>query len=194
LAGLGVAARLAVAIEAAVLGAGATGLFDLTAQRLPGAMYPDGCVFGGNAGLLRELVQVALLQIHNPQRIAIFGLERIEQAGNALADFLVQLGLGLLAGGEIPFPGFCGSREGGALAVMIDDGVAQDAIEPSHNLFVLNAGAVFQSAGKGRLQNVFGGGPGFYALLEKTQELAMSGYELRNRFRREGLRGLLAPR
>jgi hypothetical protein len=156
--------------------------FHLKAQGFPGPMQADGGIFRRNTRLLRQVTEGAVFQVDNPEGILVFRLERGEKAGHALADLLPQHLIGFLSLGELSAPFLQGARSGGPLTVMIDDGVAQDPIEPGHNLFILHTGPALQSAHKRRLQDFFGGGSGLDTPLEEGQKLAVSLHELRQRF------------
>jgi hypothetical protein len=97
--------------------------FHLTPQSFPGAMYPDGGILRGDTRLPSQLAELAILQVHNQQRIPIFWLESRKQAGNALADLLPQRRIRLLALPELPTQGFHRAGRGGPVSVVIDHGV-----------------------------------------------------------------------
>ena len=111
-------------------------------------MYTDSGIFRCDARLLRQVAELAILQIHDPQRMSIFRLERREKAGNTLADLLPQRRIGLLNLRELSAPSLHSPCRSGPVTVMIDHGVAQDTIEPGHHLFILHAGPSLQSAHK----------------------------------------------
>ena len=147
-------------------------------------MYADGGILCCDARLPRQVAELAILQIHDPQRMSIFRLESREKAGNTLADLLSQHRIGLLDLRELSAPSLHGPCRGGPLTVMVDNGIAQDPIEPSHNLFILHAGPALQSARKRCLQDVFGGGSGLDAPLQEGQKLPVSANQLRYRLGR----------
>jgi hypothetical protein len=86
-------------------------------------MDTDGGILLGDARLLRQVAELAILQIHNPQRLLIFLLERREEAGNTLADLLPERRIGLLNLRELSTPGLHSPCRGGPMTVMIDHGV-----------------------------------------------------------------------
>jgi hypothetical protein len=130
-------------------------------------MHADGGILGSDSRLLGEVAELSVLEVHDSYGVAIVGLEAGEEAGDTLADFLAEAGVGLRVGGELAAPGFQGSSGNGAVAVMVDYGVAEDSIEPGDHFFVVNRGASFQAAGEGGLEDVFGGGPGFDAAFQE---------------------------
>ena len=179
----GAAIGFAVAIETAVIGAGTAGLADLFLERLAGAVDTHCGIVRGDGGLVREIVQGAFLDIDDTQGVAILGFESLKQGGDTLADFGAELGRGSDFVLKLLAPGFEGAGSGGAMAVVVDDGVAEDAVEPGDDLFVGDGGRVLESAGEGSLENVFGGLARLDAVLEEGQEIAVAGYELRDCFR-----------
>ena len=66
---------------------------------------------------------------------------------------------------------------------MIDHSVAEDPIEPRHNVFVLDTRPSLQSARKRRLENIFGGCSRFDASFEERQKLPVRVNQPGNRFR-----------
>ena len=52
-----------------MLRTGSARLFDLTTERLPGAMYADGGILRCDARSLRQVTEASILQIHNQQQI-----------------------------------------------------------------------------------------------------------------------------
>ncbi len=156
-----------------MLGASAAGLFEPFAKGFAGPVDADCGILCRYPGLLRQIIEAAIIQIDDPQGVTILWLQSVEETGDTLADFVTQLWRRFVAVFEIPPPRFHGSRRCRAVSVMIDHGIAQDTIEPSHNLFVLDAGPMLQSACKSRLQDIFSCGPGLHTLFQKRQELAM---------------------
>ena len=180
-----------MAIQTAVLGTTPACQFHLTAKSLPCAMHSDCRIFRCNVGLLGQIAEFAVFQIHDPERIPIFWLHGRKQAGNALADLLPKLCLWFLTLCEVPPPNFHGVRRGRSVTVVINHGVAQYSIEPRHDFFVLHSSPMLQPTSKRGLQNILGGRPGLYAPFQKCQKRAMPVYQLRNCLRRQRLRRLV---
>ena len=147
-------------------------------------MYADGGILLCDARLLREVVELTVVQIDHLQRLSIFRLESREKRGNTLADFLPQHGIGLLNVRVFPAPCLHGPCSCGAVTVMIDHGIAQGAIEPGDNVLVLHPSPSLQSAHKRLLQDVFGYGSGLDAPFQEGQKFAVSFNELRYGFGR----------
>ena len=137
-------------------------------------MDADGSILRRDARFLREFAELAILEIYDLQRIAIFRFEIGEKPRDALANFLAESRRGLFTFREFPSPDLHRSCRGGPVAVVIDHGVAKDAVEPGHYFFILNTGASLQSAGKRRLQNIFGHCPGLDPPFQKCQKLPVA--------------------
>jgi hypothetical protein len=112
-----------------VFGAGAADLGELLFEGLASAMDTDGRVACGDSDLLCESIEGGVGQIDAAEDFAVGGLHGEDGFGDALADNLVGLRIG--GGfGEVLRPAFEGSVFGGAVAVVVDDCVAEDAVEP----------------------------------------------------------------
>ena len=85
-----------------------------------------------------------------------------------MTDDLLGGGVGFDFGGEIAGPLLEGTVFGGALAVVIDDGVAEDTVEPGDGGFVVaEGGGLLHGADVGGLDDVLGGGAGGYAAFDE---------------------------
>jgi hypothetical protein len=159
-------------VDATVFRTGATDERELLFQGLPGAMDADCGVCGGDVGLDGECLEAAAFEIDIADNFAVSRLHRAEHIADALADDLVGLRIGLRFGGQFLRPALEGSVFGGAMAVVIDDGVAQDAVEPRDGrLFAAQGGGLFERAGVCALQDVLRGGEGFDAPVQKAEKL-----------------------
>ena len=87
--------------------------FHLAAKSFPRQVHAHSGILRGDAGPMREVVQSAFLQIHDPQRIPIFGLERLEKCRNATADLAAEFCVRARAPGKLPPQGFPGARRTG---------------------------------------------------------------------------------
>jgi hypothetical protein len=159
--------RLAMTIQTAMFRTSAARLFYLMAKSLPRSMHANRRILGCNTGLARQFVQIPFLQIYNPQRVSVFRLQCCEQAGDALADFLLQLRLGPLACGKVLPPSFMCPRSGRTVPIVINHRVTQDSIEPCHNSFIIHTRRPFQATCEGGLQDVFSGFFGLHAPLQE---------------------------
>ncbi len=158
-----------------MFGAGAAGADDLFLQSLSGAVDADGGVIGGDAGLGGEGVEGAVVEIDEFESLAVFGFEIVEQVEEALADGVAGVGVGGIGLQRIVREGFVAAITGGLLAVVIDDGVTEDAIEPGDDILLFGKFvAVFDGANEGGLEDVFGNGAGFDTRLQESQEAAMA--------------------
>lgn len=81
--------------------------------------------------------------------------------------------VGLGFGDQVFGPLFDGAIFGGAMPVVVDDSVAQDAIEPGYGgLFVVQRRGLLHCADIGTLQDVFGSGWRCDAVLDELEEFA----------------------
>lgn len=155
-----------------MLGASSAGRLDLPLQGFAGAVYPDGGISRGNAGLGGQVFQTSLPQIDGFERRSVLGLEGFQQTVEAATDFALGGVFGGCGGIQVFGPGIKQASFGCLVAVMIDDGVAQYAVEPGYRAFIVPEGvAALQAADEGGLQEVFGGGGVVYAFAEEGQEL-----------------------
>ena len=53
------------------------------------------------------------------------------------------------------------------MAVVVDDGVAEDAVEPRYDLLVRDIGAALEASREGGLEDVLGGFMRFHAAFEE---------------------------
>ena len=163
---------VAGAIDATVFGTGTADERELLFQDLAGSMDADCCVRGGDVGLGGECLEAAAFEFDVADNFTIGRLHGAEHIADALAHDLLGLRIRLCFGGQFLRPSLEGSVFGGAMAVVIDDGIAQDAVEPGDGrLFAAQARSLFERAGVGALQNVLRGGEGFDAPLEKAEKL-----------------------
>src|ERR1700732_419861 len=117
------------AVDAAVFGADAADLGELLFEGLTSAMDTHGGVAGGDSDFFCECVEGGIGYVDAAEDFAVGGLHSEEDFVDALADDLVGLRIG--GGfGEVLRPAFEGTVFGGAVAVVVDDGVAEDAVEP----------------------------------------------------------------
>jgi hypothetical protein len=145
---------------------------DLSAQRFARTMNPDGGIVGCNSRLFAKIGQSAFFQINPCQSLAILRLQSIQQSGNALAYVALKRGLRLNVRLKLAYQSLRRSIRGSALPMVINDGVAQNAIEPGNGgLFVANRRAFLQTLDEARLQNVFRSFPDTDTVLNEFQEL-----------------------
>jgi hypothetical protein len=161
-----------------VFAAGSAGGNEGFAQRLAGAVEADGGVPRGDVGGFGKEIDGALGEVDGGENFAVGGTKVLDRLAEAFAD--EALGVGVRPGGgtgeELAGPGFEEAVVSGALAVMVDDGVAQDAVEPGGGrLVAANGGGLLEGAQVGGLQNVLRGGGVFYAVLQEAKKLAALG-------------------
>lgn len=84
----------------------------------------------------------------------------------------------LLVGFEVVDQLLGGTGSGCTVTVVIDDGVAEQTIEPRDDaLFVANVCSFFDAADESRLQNVFRGGFGIHSRAKEREELPAALYQ-----------------
>ena len=135
-------------------------------------MRADGGV-AGRDGLRRGVMRDGTLgEIDFTQERGVGSGQRIERASDALAGGVLQKGIGHGFGFELARPAIERRAFCGAAAVVIDEGVAQDAVEPGHGgLTLAQSAGGFERTDVSRLQNVFGERAIAQAALEKAEEL-----------------------
>lgn len=153
--------------------ADAAGFDEVFAERGAGAVGADGCVGWGDVLLGCKLLQGLLAEVDGAQKLGVIGMDGVEHAGEAGTDVALCLrwrsGLAL----ELFAPLFEGVVFGGAAAVLVDDGVAQDPIEPADDGFAgVELAFAFESAEIGGLEDVFGDSWIGHAALHEAKELA----------------------
>ena len=131
-------------------------------------MHAHRSILRGDSGVMSEVAQCAFLQIHDPQSIPIFGLEGLKKPGHTPADLVPEFHGGTLVFSKFPPPGFHSTRRRRSATVMIYQGVAENSIKPSHNLFILHSSAALQTTGKCGLQDVFSDRSGLDAPLNES--------------------------
>jgi hypothetical protein len=136
-------------------------------------MHPHRSILRGDSSLVSEVAECAFLQVHDPQSKPIFGLEGLKKRGHTPADLIGELQRGTLVFRKFPHPGVHRTRRGISPAIMIDQGVAENPIEPGHNLFALHAGATLQATYKCGLQDIFSDRSGLDAPFQERQKLAV---------------------
>jgi hypothetical protein len=172
-------ALLAEAVEAAMFGAGAAGADELFAQGFAGAMDADAGVGRGDAVLVGEVLEALTAEVGGAQDGGILRLELIDDAGEAGADLAFDLRRWLRRGLKLARPGLEGFASGLLAAVVVNDGVAQQAVEPGGCGFV-EIGAVLMLIGAqvGGLKDVFRERGIGNAALNKGEELVSLREEL----------------
>ena len=156
-----------------MFGAGAATADELFAQGCTGAMGAYGGV--GRGDVLRDGIGIesSLLQIYFAQQLCIGRRDDVERTGDALARGLLQLRIGCRRGFQFLCPTFKGCAFGGAAPIVVDDGVAEDAIEPGNGgLAGAQASPRLGDLGLkgtqvGCLQNIFGDGATVDSALEE---------------------------
>ena len=151
-----------------MFGASAACKDELLLESLSGAVGSYGGVAGGDAGFLREGLECIFCEVDFADDLAVCRLEFVEDVVDALADDLLGGCVELVFDGEIFRPLLESTVFGGAVAVVIDDGVAQDAVEPCDGRLVAAQGrGLLHRTNVGGLDDVFGGGTGTHSSFDE---------------------------
>lgn len=161
------------AVDAAVLGAGSAGERKLLFQGLASAMDADGSVTGSDSSGFGEGFEGIFSKIDAADDLAVLGLQGGEDADDALADDVVHGLVRLGFSDEVFGPVFESAIFCRLMAVVIDNRVAQDAVEPGcGRLFLVQCRGLFHGADVGALQDIFRGGWSSDAALHELEKLA----------------------
>lgn len=146
---------------------------DLLAEGLAGAVDADCSIVGGDACMGGESGEGLVVEVDGFNRFAILRFQCLQQAVDTLADAAVEGLVGVLVGFQVVDQLICDAGRGGTVAVVIDDGVAKEAVEPGDDVFfVAQCVTFFEATDESRLKNIFGGGFGIDSCFEESKELA----------------------
>ena len=125
---------LASAINASVLRAEPTGLFQTLAQLLPGAMMPHTKIIGRHSQGDADLLRCFTPQIKPTNQFRIIRLECGNQSFDTTANNTLLLGI--RRGIQLAFQSLQRGLVHRAAAVEVNDGTAQNPVEPRHGVFL----------------------------------------------------------
>lgn len=175
------------AVETGVLGADVTCGDELLPEGLTRSMKADGSVARGDSFCLCEGIERLFGEVDIANDLAIGGLEVFNDLADALTHDLMGCHVGLGLGQEFVRPSLESAVFGCSMAVVIDDGVAQDAIEPGYGrLVAAKFGGLFDGAHVGDLNDVIGGGGGVDTTLQEVEKLLPLAEEVVDRAGRHG--------
>ena len=147
--------------------------YKLPAQRGAGTMGADSRVRRTDAVLAGIGCKFTLGQIDLAQQFGITRFERFESAHDTSAGGVEELWLRGTGIGQFQSPALQRRNLGSAAAVVVDDGIAQDAIEPGNDgLFFPQPMRGLECAHIGRLQDIFGNRGLVDASTQESEELA----------------------
>ena len=151
-----------------MFGAGATGEDELFLESLACAMGPNGGIAGSDAGFLCERFECALREVDFPDDLSICRFKLVEDVVDALTDDLLSRWIKLGFDGKIVGPLLQGAIFGGAMTIVVDDGVAQDAVEPCNGgLMAAERSGLLHRTDVGGLDDVLGGGAGAHSSFDE---------------------------
>jgi hypothetical protein len=112
-------------------GAGAARALDLPQEGLPGTVEPDPGVVGGDTEGPSGPVDGLAFQVHALQELRVLRLQRREQAHDAAAHLALELGVLTFTIVSLLSLGLDRTATCRFGAVSVDEGVAQQPVEPS---------------------------------------------------------------
>jgi hypothetical protein len=133
------------AVDATMLRAGAAGEGEPFLQGVAGAMDANGGVAGGDVGGLRKGLQSAAAKVDTTKDVVVLRLQSRQDLFNTATDDVVGFLVGSRLGKEIQIdeilcPAVESAVFGGAVTVVVDNGIAQDAVEPGYGGLVVMQG------------------------------------------------------
>ena len=171
-------------------GAGSAAGKDLAFEGGASAVDADGSIGGSDAGAGGVRSKRGVVHLDAFEDGGVAGVKRVEGCGDAADRLLLRAGR--RGRGVLEFAGQTleSGRLAGVAAVAVDDGVAEDAVEPGHGrLVVAQGGGGIEHAEVGALQDVFGEGTVVDAPLEEAEELRTEAQKRREGGRGQGARG-----
>jgi len=190
----------AAALDTGEFGTDAADPDKLGFKGLAGSMEANGGVARGDSGAGCEGFQAPASEVDAAENLAVGGPDGGKDLVDAITDDLFGLSVGCGFGCEVVSPLLEGAVFGGTAAIVIDDGVAQDAIEPGDGrFFTPQGGGVLDGADVGALDDVFGDSGGVDSPLHKMEEVisllnqAVNGFYLHGAFPRRKRRWRTVP-
>jgi len=133
---------------------------------------PDGGVCRGDVLGCGVSSEALFAKIQCAQKGRVRRSDGVQRSGNALTCGVFEERFGGRLAFKLPSPSVERRAFPGSAAVVVDDGVAQNAIEPGdRRLLIAQAAGVLEGAHVCRLQNVFGEGAVIDSTGEKSKEL-----------------------
>jgi hypothetical protein len=135
-------------------------------------MEANGGIAGGDSGLGCEGFKALACEVDAAENLAVGGLDGGQDLMDATADDLLGLRIRRSFGCEVVCPLLESAVFGGTVAIVVDDGVAKDAIEPGDGrLFAAQDVGVFDGANVGALDDIFRDGRGVDSALYEMEEV-----------------------
>jgi hypothetical protein len=160
------------AVDAGEFGTDAADTDKLGFKGLARSMEANGGVAHSDSRFGCEGFEALACEVDAAEDLAIGGLDGGKYLVNAIANDLLGLRIGCSFGCEVLRPLLESAVFGGAVAIVVDDGVAQDAIEPGDGrLFTAQDGGVFDGANIGALDDVFRYGRRVNSALYEMEEM-----------------------
>ena len=147
-------------------------------------MDANSGVAGSDARGFGEGFEGIFAKVDAADDLAVLQLKGRKDLLDALADDVLCALVRRSFGDEIVGPSFESAVFGSAVAIVVDDGIAQDAIKPGYGrLVVVERGGFFHRAHVSALEDVFGGRRSIDAALDELKESAPLKDEIVDGFR-----------
>jgi hypothetical protein len=124
------------AVYAAMPSADAADQHELFFQGLARSMYADGGISPGNASFVCKAFEAVVGEVYFAKDLAVGGFESRDYLIDALADDFFGSGIWCDCG-KVMGPMFESTVLGGAMTVVVYDGVSQDPVEPGSGRFLV---------------------------------------------------------
>lgn len=154
--------------------AGTTAPLELALKSLTSAVEFDHRIVRRQAERACKIGHALTFEVDAPDEVGILGLQRRQEFVQTLADRGFEITLDFYCGRA--FERFLCQRSclGATVAVVVDERVAQEAVEPSHRTLAVGQGLpLLERAHEGVLQDLFGDGSIAHTPLEEVQEATM---------------------
>jgi hypothetical protein len=160
------------AVGADEFGADAADPNELGFESLSRSMEANGGIAGGDSGPGCEGFKALACEVDAAENLAVGGLDGGKDLLDTTADDLLGLSVRWDFCCEVLCPLLESAVFGGTVAIVIDNGVAQDAIEPGDGrFFTAQDRGVFDGADIGGLDDVFRDGRGVDSALYEMEEV-----------------------
>lgn len=161
--------------------ADATNESELLSECLTSAVDADCSIARRNTCLGREGFKAEIGQIDITEDLAVGGLHGGQHLADAVTDDLLSFRVGSGLDCEVLCPALERTIFGCAVSVVVDDGVAQDAVEPGEGgFFAAELLRLFDGPDVGALDDVLGGGGRVHMFLYEVKESFPLGDEAGN--------------
>ncbi len=138
-----------------MLRAGAARLTDLLAKRSTRTVNAHRGILRRDSGPLRKIAKTSSFDVHDLERCPVLFFQRLDEASQTRAHFVPLVGKRLALHHWFSLESFGGSSCRCLRPVMVDDGIAEDAIEPRYDGFFDQLFAMAQALQVRGLNDIF---------------------------------------